>query len=252
MKKTFDEEELENIGSESDTDRVEERPDLKLEQPDHRKLFHTKQDTNSSKKGGQGKKGKNAGQKPSAGQDDVVAALEKDWDLPEIVTMTEGRRNAQKLKKEERESGRRIAAEAKRRRQERAANSIRNKQEDEKIPQMLDAEHIQELNPEEQGQGQQQLNAGGMLDDTIVQFISEREKAGLDERESSPALTKGEPKKRQKSRKKVVQDRVQLILLDRKSTPVDQTALEFKYNHLFGNRLKRDLSMLQNLSKLSG
>lgn len=251
MKKTFDEEELENIRSESDSDRVEERPDLKLEKPGHRKLFQavsTKQDTNSSKNGEQGKKGKNAGQKPSAGQDNV----EKDWNLPEVVTMTEGRRNAQKLRKEERESGRRIAAEAKRRRQERAANSIRNKQEDEKIPQMLDAERIQELNPEEQGQGQQQLNAGGMLDDTIVQFISEREKAGLDERELSPALTKGEPKKHQKARKKVVQDRVQLILLDRNSAPVDQTALEFKYNHLFGNRLKRDLSMLQNLSKLSG
>lgn len=177
------------------------------------------------------------------------AEQDDDSDIPEVLTMTEGRERAQKVRNEERESGRRIAVEAKRRRQEKAAK----RHEDKTRSQVMAVALRQELKAGGDEAAQQQPNTGGLLDDTIVQFLSAREKAGFDEEELKILpLTSEEQKKPIKSKKEKTCGRVQVILLNRELPSVDRSAMEFKNNHLFGDRIKRDLSMLKNKAKIFG
>ncbi|MCO5564740.1 hypothetical protein L7F22_018408 [Adiantum nelumboides] len=95
-------------------------------------------------------------------------------------------------------------------------------------------------------------NREDLLDDSIVQFLSERERA-----EDYYSVEPSPPKelikkKRLKSKTERSNSRVQVVDLSRDSSFVEErSALEFKHGHLFGSRIKRDPSMLRYLAKIS-
>lgn len=178
---------------------------------------------------------------------DIDAAANSDEDLPEVFSMTEGKSMVQQLRNEEKASGRRIAAEVKKKKQERAAN-----RKNEKASGKLGLSPQEELTAGIDDADPKQLNVNGRLDDTIVQFLSAREKAELDEAKlvSSPQAEVVKVK-RLKSRKEKNNSRVQVVDLSRNSSFIEErNALEFKQRELYGNRIKRDPSMLRSLTRV--
>lgn len=194
-----------------------------------------------------GQNGSNPRIEPQS-EKDVDDAANSDEDLPEVFTMTEGKSMAQQLRSEERASGRRFAAEVKKKRQERAASK-----KDDKTSSKSGVPLPQELTVDKVDADPEQSNVEGLLDDTIVRFLSAREEAELEERntEYSPPIEVNK-KKPSKSKKEKGNDRVQLIVLSRDSSFVEErNGMEFKHDHLYGNRIKRDSSMLRKTTGVS-
>ncbi|MCO5604495.1 hypothetical protein L7F22_058662 [Adiantum nelumboides] len=179
------------------------------------------------------------------GAQDFDDDASSDEELPQVFTMTEGKSLAQQLRSEERASGKRIAAEAKKKKQERAAarKSVRASRD-------VGMFSLDEAKAEEEYKGL--ANREDLLDDSIVQFLSERERAD-DYYSVEPSPPKELiKKKRLKSKTEQSNSRVQVVDLSRDSSFVEErSALEFKHGHLFGSRIKRDPSMLRYMAKLS-
>lgn len=225
MKKTFTEEDLaEASGGEDDN-----------LQPDKKAAKKRK------------KRGSNSRIEPQS-EKDVDDAANSDEDLPEVFTMTEGKSMAQQLRSEERATGRRFAAEVKKKRKERAAGK-----KDDKTSSKSGVLLSEELTVDKVDADPEQSNVEGLLDDTIVRFLSAHEEAEMEERNTQYSLPiEVDKKKPSKSKKEKGNDRVQLIVLSRDSSFVEgHNGVDFKHDHLYGNRIKRDSSMLRKTTRVS-
>ncbi|KAH7287228.1 hypothetical protein KP509_32G044900 [Ceratopteris richardii] len=158
--------------------------------------------------------------------------------------MQEGKSIADHLRREEVASKRRIVAEAKRKRQER---DLRRRNEKASVkPEKHTQPFIEE---QESKDNKNSVNNDGFLDDSIVQYLSQRERVTSDEKMVSSQPKKLPKVKRAKSIKGQINDRVQVVDLNQDSLFMERSALEFKNGHLYGNRIKRDPSMLRVLAR---
>ncbi|KAI5076110.1 hypothetical protein GOP47_0008175 [Adiantum capillus-veneris] len=159
--------------------------------------------------------------------------------------MKQGKSKAQQLRSEERANERRIAAEAKKKVRERAAARKSEKASGDEGLSPLDE-------PKAEKEDTQTAQRDDLLDDSVVQFLTARERAETEGNvEPSPPkeLIK---KKRLKSKTDLSNGRFQVVDLSQDSSFVEErNAVEFKYGHLYGGRIKRDASMLRNLARIS-